>query len=303
MPSPAVSAVIPTRSRPDLVLRAVRSALGQTFRDLEVTVVVDGPDPATIQSLRQIDDARLRVIELPQNVGGSDARNAGVNAARGEWIAFLDDDDEWFAEKIEKQLHLALESTSRFPIVCSQVIGRRQSGDSILPRKAPAPPFSEYLLARGSWSFGEGLIQSTTLFASRELLIAVPFTSGLRKHQDWDWVLRAVNRPDVKIEYIAEPLAIWYLDDQHSSTSRTNAWRYSLSWLRESRELITPRAYSGFIATQIAPQAAAEGAWNSFAPLAAEMCTAGKPKLIDLVLYFGMWLLPKRLRRVARRLS
>jgi glycosyltransferase involved in cell wall biosynthesis len=67
-----VSAVIPTRGRPELLRRAVRSALAQTLRDIEVVVVIDGPDPAThlvLQELAQ-QDGRLRVLALPSSVGG-----------------------------------------------------------------------------------------------------------------------------------------------------------------------------------------------------------------------------------------
>ena len=57
--------------------------------------MVDGPDGETQDALGAITDARLLVIQLEQSLGGSDARNAGVNVASGDWIAFLDDDDEW----------------------------------------------------------------------------------------------------------------------------------------------------------------------------------------------------------------
>jgi len=70
-----VSVIIPTRNRPQLVLRAVRSALNQTYPHLEVIVVVDGPDPATKEALETVVDGRLRVVALDQSVGGSDARN------------------------------------------------------------------------------------------------------------------------------------------------------------------------------------------------------------------------------------
>src|SRR5687768_2514241 len=92
--NPAVSVVIPTRARPELVRRAVRSALDQTLRDIEVVVVVDGPDPPTRQTLADIDDSRLRVVELAERGGAPAARNAGVRHARGRWTALLDDDDE-----------------------------------------------------------------------------------------------------------------------------------------------------------------------------------------------------------------
>jgi len=79
-----VSVVIPTRGRPQWVVCAVTSALIQSYLCLEVIVVVDGPDPETVGALRGIDDERLRLIELTEPVGGSEARNVGVRAAGGE---------------------------------------------------------------------------------------------------------------------------------------------------------------------------------------------------------------------------
>src|ERR1700693_1233227 len=102
-----VSAAIPTRGRSDLVIRAVRSALAQTYENLEVIVVIDGPEPATEKTLEQIDDKRLKVIALPDAVGAAQARNIAVKSARGGWIAFLDDDDEWVPEKTELQMERA----------------------------------------------------------------------------------------------------------------------------------------------------------------------------------------------------
>jgi glycosyltransferase involved in cell wall biosynthesis len=95
---PLVSVVTPNRFRPQLVCRAVRSALAKTFVDLEVVVVKDGPDPDTRVALEAIQDPRLRVIALEQNAGASEARE--------KWIALLDD-DEWYPAKIEKQFALA----------------------------------------------------------------------------------------------------------------------------------------------------------------------------------------------------
>src|SRR5688572_11583153 len=88
--SNTVSAIIPTRGRPELVVRAVRSALAQTYKDLEVIVVIDGPDPATEKTLEQSADKRLKVIVLSDAIGAAQARNIGATSARGGWIAFLD---------------------------------------------------------------------------------------------------------------------------------------------------------------------------------------------------------------------
>src|SRR6187551_3408361 len=78
--APDVTVVIPTRNRPDLVSRAVHSVLGQTYRNIEVIVVVDGPDAATEDALGTIGDDRLRVLTLPAKGGAPNARNQGVRA-------------------------------------------------------------------------------------------------------------------------------------------------------------------------------------------------------------------------------
>src|SRR5277367_2496697 len=166
-----VSAVIPTRNRPEWVLRAVRSALSQTHENLEVVVVIDGPDPATRATLGGISDSRLRVLELDKSVGGSSARNRGVEHATGEWVAFLDDDDEWLPEKIEKQLDVALRSASLVPIVSCYFIGRTPRGDYVWPRRVPRlhEPLCEYLFMRRSIFFGERQLQNSLPFATVQL--------------------------------------------------------------------------------------------------------------------------------------
>src|SRR6185437_10035805 len=102
---PDVSVVIPTLHRPDLAVRAVRSALAQTHAALEVIVVVDGPDPGTEAALGRITDPRLRVLVLAERGKAPNARNQGALAATGRWTALLDDDDEWLPNKIRSEEH------------------------------------------------------------------------------------------------------------------------------------------------------------------------------------------------------
>ena len=92
---PRVSVVILTRNRPQMVLRAVSDALAQTLRDLEVIVVIDGPDEATATALAGVNDRRLRVVQHDRNRGISAARNTGFYEACGDYVALQDDDDEW----------------------------------------------------------------------------------------------------------------------------------------------------------------------------------------------------------------
>jgi glycosyltransferase involved in cell wall biosynthesis len=288
---PLVSAVIPTYNRPELVLRAVNSALNQNYSNLEVVVVIDGPDAATQKTLSRVSDHRLRVIVLPEKEGGCGARNAGVRAARGKWVAFLDDDDEWLPGKIAKQLVVAHNSKCQYPIVSCQVIHRTAGGDEIWPRKQPAPPLSEYLLARNSWRCGEGLVSTITILAPKDVFGHCEFTPGLKRYQEWDWLLRCAQLPGVAIEFVPEPLAIWNCDRNHFCD-----WEVSLKWLNDIKGRITRRSYAGFIATIVAPQASKQKAWGMFFPLLWDMGRNGSPKPIDYALYLGMWL-PEEVRR------
>ena len=299
-PNPLVSVIIPTFKRPALVLQAVNSAVKQTISDLEIIVVIDGGDSATHAALESLSLPQLRLLPLEEQVGGSRARNEGVVIARGEWIAFLDDDDLWLPQKLEQQLAAARASNCSDPIVACKVVAQTPGGEVVWPRKLPSEPLSEYLLARDTWTQGEGLLQTSTLLVTRRLLKKVTFEDGLRKHQDWDWILRAVREPGVRIEFVDEPLAIWNLRESAGGVSRKLDWQASLTWIRDRRELVTRRAYAGFIATQIASQAARQRQWKAFLPLLSEMFRIGRPKAIDMFLLLGMWFVPPSLRERLR---
>lgn len=106
--APEVSVVIPTRSRWDLLsTAALPSALGQEDVDVEVVVVDDGSTDETAQQLRAEHDDRVRVVRHQRSRGVARARNAGIEAATGDWIAFLDDDDLWAPHKLRVQLDAA----------------------------------------------------------------------------------------------------------------------------------------------------------------------------------------------------
>jgi glycosyltransferase involved in cell wall biosynthesis len=100
----SVSVVIPTRDRPDLLARALRSVLAQREVALEVIVVDDGSPPGGTRPVDELDDRRVRVLRHDRSRGVSQARNTGIEAAQGEWLAFVDDDDLWAPDKLASQL-------------------------------------------------------------------------------------------------------------------------------------------------------------------------------------------------------
>jgi glycosyltransferase involved in cell wall biosynthesis len=301
---PLVSAVVPTRNRPDLVCRAVRSALNQTYPNLEVVIVVDGPDPATVAALEELRSPRVRIIALSENVGGSEARNIGAREARGEWVALLDDDDEWLPEKTSLQMALLRKSPYRFPIGACRMIGRRKDGDSIIPSRTPrmGEPLSEYLICRKSPVWGEGVIQTSMLVVRKALLEHVPFATGLPRHQDWDWLLRVFEREGVGCEWVWQPLVIFHMNSSEERVSKDRRWQSSLAWA-SNNPLITKRAFVHFVALIIAPKFSLR---QDLSHLPKLLHAAKKYGMADAgAVIFGLLhlLFPERFLRVAARMA
>ena len=252
-----VSAVIPTRNRPALVCRAVRSALAQSYPAMEAVVVIDGPDPATEAALAEIGDPRLRVIALAESLGGNGARNTGVEEARGEWIALLDDDDEWLSDKIESQMKLAEGRAGDAIVVASRYIDLRREMAIVRPMaKSPEQPLSEYLFCeRTLFSPRKGFVQTSTWLTPRALMRKVRFTPGLKCNQDTDWLLKAAAHEGAEVVFAPEVLAIFHNEDAGDRVSMKHPWTVDFEWGMGNRELFTPRAFAFLMATHCLPKA------------------------------------------------
>jgi len=298
---PTVSVIIPTYRRPDLVLAAVRSALEQTLQDLEVIVVVDGRDPATCAALRGIADARLIVHVPERHLGNADARNAGVGLARASWVAFLDDDDTWLPSKLDRQLSIAQRAACPLPIVSCRLIARDEHGDLIWPRRLPGrgEDWSEYFFCRQTPFTGEGMVILSALLVARSLLLQLPFASGLDRHVDPDWLLRAARLPGICLEFVpeADPLVIWHVERSRPRITTRRDWVMSWSWCRSNRQLFSPRGYAAFLLHVVGSSAAAQHAWRAFPLLLRDALTHGRPSALDLASHLANFALPAALQR------
>ncbi|MGK7910782.1 MAG: glycosyltransferase family 2 protein [Synechococcus sp.] len=297
-PTPEVSVLIPTRNRPELVKRAIASVQAQTFTNFEIVVTIDGPDPATEEALASLDESRLRWIVHPENRGLPAARSTGIQNAFGEWVAYLDDDDEWMPNKLERQLAVAKASTYTYPVISSRLIGRTSKGDFVWPRRIPSPsePLSEYLFVRKSLFYGESLMQPSTYLVKKELLLQTLPDPAVKMHEDWNWLLHAMTIEGAGVEFLEEPLSVWYRPAGHAQMSNNNKWDYSLNWIRSVKHLVTPKAYAGFIMSHVGSQAALNGDRERFWPLLSECLREGPPSVMDTFLYMLMWIVPSDTR-------
>jgi glycosyltransferase involved in cell wall biosynthesis len=199
--SPLVSTVIPTFDRKADVAVAVRSALAQTYLEQEIIVVDDGSSDGTREQLETDFGRRLTVLRT-ERLGVSGARNHGMAAARGEYIALLDSDDEWLPEKIDAQVRF-LEARSDFGMVLTDVVqvDRQRMPYDVLRRRETIPDDGDVL---NHVLRNPALAPSSALFRRRVLDDVGPFDTTLPTAEDLDFHLRVALR--WKIGVIAEPL-------------------------------------------------------------------------------------------------
>ncbi len=130
--TPDISVIIPARDRTDLLARALRSAAAQSWRSREIIVVGDGPQPAVRAVVERERASGAQYHELPEPRGASAARNEGLLRARGSFIAFLDDDDEWAPAKLEKQIRVMQDAPPQTGVVYTRY-ALQSAGERIEP--------------------------------------------------------------------------------------------------------------------------------------------------------------------------
>lgn len=117
-----VSAIITTHNRKELFIKALNSVLNQTYKNIEIVVVDDGSEDGTKEYMESNNYSNLKYVHIPkgESKGGNYARNIGIKESKGDYIAFLDDDDEWNKEKIERQVKYLEENDSVGLVACAR---------------------------------------------------------------------------------------------------------------------------------------------------------------------------------------
>ncbi|WP_217528904.1 glycosyltransferase family 2 protein [Vibrio metschnikovii] len=239
MHNPPVSVVIPFYSNTSgRLVKAVESALNQSV-PVEVIVVDDG-SPLTAESeLKDLQDARVRIIRHKMNSNGAIARNTGIENANGEYVAFLDYDDIWYPKKLEKQLELYHFSKDMSGDADKTVIYSRcliVDGKRKLVRPIRAIDGDERV---GDYLFcAKQIIQTSGIFLTTKMAKQVMF-DDLKRHQDYQFCLgleakgcRFFMLEESTYEFIQVP--------------KLNDYNFSLEWLNKYEALLTKKAQKGF---------------------------------------------------------
>jgi glycosyltransferase involved in cell wall biosynthesis len=188
-----VSVIIPTWNRLALVQRAIGSVVAQSHHHWQLIVVDDGSTDGTVEELRKLADSRIEVIAAPHSGSTAISRNRGIEAAKGEWIAFLDSDDLWFPRKLELQLQALATSGAGWCYTDYQII---DEADLALPERGSGfralngQIIEPLLLGRTAAFVGTLLIRS-------EVIVRVgPFDTDLRFREDLDFEFRLALAAD-----------------------------------------------------------------------------------------------------------
>jgi glycosyltransferase involved in cell wall biosynthesis len=213
----SISVVTPTYNRGEELPRAIRSAVGQSLAPLEILVIDDGSTDATAEIVRRLAEPRVRLIRHDRNRGAAAARNTGILNARGEWIAFLDSDDEWAADKLLRQVE-ALSSAAPMTLacVCGFVLDdRRRRSRSVVSLRGAAG-------TKEALVWGCAVSPGSTLLVARCVFQTVGnFDDRLKRLEDWDWLMRFSR--EYSFAVVAEPLATIHKSDNPAGTAIADA--------------------------------------------------------------------------------
>lgn len=294
---PLVSVVIPTLRRPKLLMRALNSVFDQTYEQVEVIVVVDRSDAETTAMLQTIKNQRLHVIVSSCSLTAAGARNHGVRHTKGEWIAFLDDDDEWLPCKLEKQMAFVSGQESVLVTCLSKVITTNST--VVLPETIydNCIPVDEYLFERRSLFGGLSLLQTSSYLLPRALFDRVLFRVD-SEHDDWEFVVRLSKQLGARIETVPEVLVVLY--HPSGGTGGDGTWRARLAWIDRMKPIITPRAYSGFCLGAAGAQAARERGYSGFFVLLYRAFKYGSPRPWQILTFIVFWVLRQETRSQLR---
>lgn len=182
---PLVSVVLPTYNRASVLSRAMASVLSQSYRELELIVVDDGSTDQTRAVVERTADPRVRYLYRP-NGGPGAARNTGVAAARGQFVAFQDSDDEWLPEKLARQMDRMRASPADIGMVlCGHREIRPEKTRELVADAHMAGGDQETSLLTGLW-----YVPPTWLVRRTALVQAGPFDESLPSCEDWDLAFR-----------------------------------------------------------------------------------------------------------------
>ena len=217
--NPTVSVIIPTYNRAHLVGRAIQSVLNQTYQDFELIVVDDGSTDNTDEVIKEFQQKDNRIIYLKhdRNKGGSAARNTGIKASKGEYIAFQDSDDEWLSDKLKKQVIVFFNLSPEVGIIYTdmwRINKRKRKIYFYSPHIMP----EDKIVYKQALDYGVANIGIGTSLIRKEVFEKVGFfDENFPRFIDLEFFIRLSKY--YYFYHIAEPLVYWFDEGERISSN------------------------------------------------------------------------------------
>src|SRR5690348_17923923 len=240
---PKISVVIPTQNRAEFLRAAIQSVLNQTFQDFEIIIIDDASVDETANVIQSFEDPRIRYVRHETKGGQGATRNAGIRQASGEYIALLDDDDEWLPEKLERQSGVLDRSPLKVGLVYTGFskidTNSRQLIHTIIPRKRGSI-FND--MCTDNWI---GTC-STVMLRKQCFDVVGLFDESLAAGADYDLWLRISK--DFDIEYVTEALVLYRMHGHSISTNNDSQIQGVEGLLRKHGRVLAQhrKSYSSF---------------------------------------------------------
>ena len=212
-----VSVIIPTYNRAHLIARSIESVLNQTYREFELIVVDDGSTDNTEEVVKSFNDQRIRYIRYQMNEGAATARNTGIRAARGDYIAFQDSDDEWHPDKLEKQINILLNYKEEM-VIYTDMERIYQNGEAVYWKSPTINSFE--LIDERTIDYKPMGIGITTVVLKRSCFETVGlFDEKLPRFIDLDFLIRLSKV--FRFYHMKEALVKYYFNEGISTNSHS----------------------------------------------------------------------------------
>lgn len=298
------SIVIPVFNRSMPLQRALASVLKQCCQDFEILVIDDGSNTEYAEQIKTViagfADRRIRLLTHRHNRNGAAARNTGIRQARGQYICFLDSDDEWLDGKLSrvKQIIQVYSADSGALLIHHQyanVNSGKVSSPYPLKGKSPNESVAHYSFVTND----VGGIQSSTICVSTQLANSLLFNESLRGHQDWDFCMRA-DAADGCFVFVPKLFTLRHCGVS-DSVARSLDWRFSLNFYYSYQRYFDTKAAAYYFLRVVLRKARpnekiAEVVWSQLFFLT--LCNQPFKLLSNLFLYYCQR--RKILQRVAK---
>jgi glycosyltransferase involved in cell wall biosynthesis len=244
--NPLVSIIVRTKDRPQLIKRALQSIASQTYRPIEVVIVNDGGCDLDMNEIKTIlGDAELNYVRLEQNTGRAHAGNVGISHAQGDFIGFLDDDDEFYPEHISELIGFLMDKKADYSGIYSDsiIINREYNSEGTIIHETNKGLFRSWDFSSDILLFENYIPLHCSILLKSDLEEIEGFDESFELFEDWDLFIRITEKkPLYHIAKATTQYIHWSKTEQIAFSDMPEAQDYYLRVLSKHLKKVSPRA-------------------------------------------------------------